>query len=178
MMFVVTVIAALTAVFCLTLASFAWQDMLTGVVLASGLVAMFGRFLFPRTLPSAEYVIHIVTYSPVFLWMLLVDIVKGTWLVASIVVGIRPLTHPGIVKIPLGNHSPAGVGIVGLLVTISPGSFMVDIDWDERVMLVHYMDASNPAQLRADVEKYYRLWEYGMHLPEPDEIVSKITELP
>jgi multisubunit Na+/H+ antiporter MnhE subunit len=110
--------------------------------------------------------------------MRLVDIVKGTWLVASIVVGIRPLTHPGIVKIPLGNHSPAGVGIVGLLVTISPGSFMVDIDWDERVMLVHYMDARNPAQLRADVEKYYRLWEYGMHLPEPDESISKIKELP
>lgn len=172
MIFVGVVIAGLTAVFCLTLASFAWQDIVIGLALSAGMVLIFGKRLFPRPLPRAEYVVHIITYSPVFLWMLIVDVVKGTWQVAAIVVGLRPLSHPGIVKIPLGNHSPAGVGIVGLLVTISPGSFLVDIDWEERVMLVHFMDASNPRALRREVDKYYRLWEYGDHVPgglEPDE---------
>jgi multisubunit Na+/H+ antiporter MnhE subunit len=167
MIFILTVIAGLVAVFCLTLASFAWQDLAIGLVLATGMVALFAKTLFPQPLPRADYVAHIITYAPVFLWMLFVDVVKGTWQVASIVVGLRPLHHPGIVKIPLGNHSPAGVGIVGLLVTISPGSFMVDIDWEERVMLVHFIEASNPDKLVADVEKYYRLWEYGTHLPRP-----------
>jgi multisubunit Na+/H+ antiporter MnhE subunit len=104
-------------------------------------------------------------FLPRFLGMMAVDILKGTWQVATYVVGLRKLEHPGIVKISLGNHTPAGVGIVGLVVTISPGSFLVDIDWDERVMLVHYIDASSPERLREDVEKYYRLWEYGTHIP-------------
>jgi multisubunit Na+/H+ antiporter MnhE subunit len=93
--------------------------------------------------------------------MLLVDIVLGTWQVATYVVGIRKLEHPGIVKIPLGNHSDASVGFIGHLVTISPGSFVVDFDWTDRTMLVHYIDASDPEKLREAVEKYYRVWEYG-----------------
>lgn len=165
MIFLATLVAGLTAVFCLTVSSFAWENMVLGGLLATGLIALFRRQLLPRHLPSGEYVVHIIVYSPVFLWMLLVDVVKGTWLVASIVCGLRPLEHPGIVRVPLGNHTKTSVGIVGLLVTISPGSFLVDIDWDDHVMLVHFMDASNPAKCRADVEKYYQLWEYGTHVP-------------
>jgi hypothetical protein len=44
---------------------------------------------------------------------------------------------------------------------------MVDIDWDERVMLVHVIDASDPDAVRKDAEKYYRLWEYGTYIPQP-----------
>jgi multicomponent K+:H+ antiporter subunit E/multicomponent Na+:H+ antiporter subunit E len=121
----------------------------------------------PKSTPEWGYVLHIIVFLPKFLAMMVVDILKGTWQVATFVVGFRKLESPGIIRVPLGNHTPAGVGIVGLVVTISPGSFLVDIDWDERVMLVHYIDASAPDRLREDVEKYYRLWEYGTHIP-PD----------
>jgi len=167
MIFVGVVIAGLTGIYCLALASAAWQDMVVGAALAAGLTSTLGRRFLPKPLPDGGYVIHVITYSPVFAWLLLVDVVKGTWLVASIVCGLKPLEHPGIVRVPLGNHSPHSVGVVGLLVTVSPGSFLVDVDWDDRVMLVHYMDASNPDKCRADVEKYYRLWEYGTHIPRP-----------
>jgi len=166
MIFLAVVVAALTTIFCLALASFAWQDLVIGLVLSTALLATHRRVLLPRKLPEPEYVLHMLLVTPRLLWLLGIDIVKGTWVVASIVTGLRKLEHPGIVRIPVGAHSPAGVGMVGLLVTISPGSFLVDIDWDEGVMLVHYMDASNPAQLREDMEKYYRLWEYGAHKPQ------------
>ncbi len=173
MIFVGVVIAGLTAVYCLTLASIAWQDVILGAVFATVLVAGLGRRILPKPLPDVGYVLHVITYSPVFAWMLLVDVVKGTWLVASIVTGLRPLQHPGIVRVPLGNHTQNSVGIVGLIVTVSPGSFLIDVDWNDHVMLVHYMDASNPDQCRADVEKYYRLWEYGTHLPKPVPVVEE-----
>jgi hypothetical protein len=50
---------------------------------------------------------------------------------------------------------------VGYFITLSPGSFLVDVDWDAGEMLVHVIDASDPEAVRRDAEKYYRLWEYG-----------------
>jgi multisubunit Na+/H+ antiporter MnhE subunit len=167
MMYLILVILALTGLFMAALADFSWQNAVTGGVAATTLVLVYYRWIFPRKLPAAEFVIHLLLRVPLFLWYLSVDILKGTWLVTLYVVGIRQLEHPGIVKIPFGNHSDEAVGLVGHLMTISPGSFLVDIDWDDRTMLVHYIDASDPQQLRADVEKYYRLWEYGSHIPPP-----------
>ncbi len=165
MTFLTVIILGLTLVYALVLASFAPQDLLMGAFLATSLVWIYRRTLFPKSLPEGEYVLHILAFMPKFLGMLVWDILKGTWQVTTFVVGLKALDHPGIVKIPLGNHSRAGTGIVGLFVTLSPGSFLVDIDWEERVMLVHVIDASNPDTTREDAEKYYRLWEYGTHIP-------------
>jgi len=173
MMFVMLVILALTGVFMATLADFSWQNAVIGGVAASTLALVYFRWIFPRNLPPAEFVFHLLVRLPLLLWYLTVDILKGTWLVSLYVVGIRQLEHPGIVKIPFGNHSDDAVGLVGHLLTVSPGSFLVDVDWNDRTMLVHYMDASRPAQLRADVEKYYRLWEYGSHIPTSDSVSAQ-----
>ncbi len=165
MMFHALVGAGLTLTFALTLASLAWQDLLVGAVLSTLLLIVYRKRILPAYRAESEFVIHLLVRVPVFLWYLGNDILKGTWQVAVYVVGIRKLDHPGIVKVPFGNHSDAAVGFVGHLITISPGSFVVDIDWDDRTMLVHYIDASDPDMLRESVEKYYRLWEYGSHKP-------------
>jgi multisubunit Na+/H+ antiporter MnhE subunit len=109
--------------------------------------------------------LHILLYSPVLFWYLLIDILKGTYQILTITIGLRPLVQPGIVKIPIGAHTPTGVGPVGFFVTMSPGTFLVDIDWEEGVMLVHAIDATDPDAVRRDAEKYYRLWEYGAYAP-------------
>jgi multisubunit Na+/H+ antiporter MnhE subunit len=167
MMFYLLTILGLAGVYVLALANFAWENIATGLVLATVLVVLFRRAVFSFKTPSTEFVIHILLRSPKFLAYLILDILKGTWQVTLFVLEIRKLEHPGIVKIPFGGHSDEAVGFVGHLITVSPGSFVVDIDWDDRTMLVHYIDASNPKQLREDVEKYYRLWEYGAHIPTP-----------
>jgi multisubunit Na+/H+ antiporter MnhE subunit len=165
MMFYVLVVAGLTLTFGLALASLAWQDLLMGAVLSTLLVLVYRRRVLPSYKPEAEFVVHLLLRVPVFVWYLGGDIIKGTWQVTTYVVGLKQLEHPGIVKVPFRNHSDAAVGLVGHLITISPGSFVVDIDWDDRTMLVHYIDASEPDLLRESVEKYYRLWEYGSHKP-------------
>lgn len=164
-MFRAVAILCLTAVFGLALGDLAWQNLLLGFVVSTFLVVIHRDMLFPKVPPRAEFVVHLIVHFPKFLAMLSRDIIKGTWLMTTYVLGIRKLDHPGIVRIPLGNHSPPGVGIVGLFITMSPGSFLVDIDWDERYMLVHTIDASDPDQIRRDAERYYELWEYGTHIP-------------
>ncbi len=176
MIFSLVITLGLTLVYALVLASFAWEDLLTGALLSVGFLWIYRRTLFPVSLPEGEYVLHILLFLPKFLAMLTWDIVKGTWQVTTFVVGLRKLDHPGIVRIPLGNHTPAGTGIVGLFVTLSPGSFLVDIDWEERIMLVHVIDASDPDVIRRDAEKYYRLWEYGSHIPHVPDDPAPSTE--
>lgn len=169
MIFSIVMTLGLTLVYALALASFAWQDLLLGALLSIGFVWIYRRTLFPGSLPEGAYVLHIIVFAPKFLGMLVWDILRGTWQVTTFVIGLKKLDHPGILKIPLGNHSRAGTGIVSLFITLSPGSFLVDIDWEEQVMLVHVIDASDPDTMREDVEKYYRLWEYGAHIPPPPE---------
>jgi multicomponent K+:H+ antiporter subunit E/multicomponent Na+:H+ antiporter subunit E len=37
----------------------------------------------------------------------------------------------------------------------SPGEFLVDVDWIERVMLIHVLDASDPEEVRRDHQRFY-----------------------
>lgn len=166
MIYTIVIALALTLIYALMLASFAWPDLVTGALLSISLMVIYRKTLF-AVRPSGDYVLHILVYLPKLIALLVVDIVKGTWQVATFVIGLRTLDNPGVVTIPLGNHSRPGIGIVGLFITLSPGSFLIDIDWDTREMLVHVIDASNPDTTRVDAEKYYRLWEYGSHVPAP-----------
>lgn len=159
MIYVAFIIAVLTLVFSMTLASLAWQDLVTGFVFASALLLVFRRFVVPDPLPDDRFVLRALLNFPRLFVMVVEEIFRSTWLVATIVVGLRPLAHPGILKVPMYDHSEHAVAIVAFLVTLTPGSFVIAFDWDERVMLIHYVDISDPDQLRAHVNRYFWLWE-------------------
>lgn len=166
MILIIGLIVASSAIFTLIVSDFSWENIVVAVTLSTALLVIFRRHALPRSLPPNGLALHLLIYSPVLIWYLFIDILKGTYQIITITLGLRPLVQPGIVKLPIGAHSPSGVGPVGFFVTLSPGSFLVDVDWDERVMLVHVIDASDPDEVRKDAEKYYRLWEYGTYLPE------------
>lgn len=169
--------AASATIFCMIIGSFAWQTVAVGGVISLVVMWMFHQQITPKPIPPAGLSLHILVYLPVLVWYLFIDILKGTWQVVMTTLGVRPLSHPGIIRIPLATHSPYGVGPVGFFITLSPGSFMVDVDWEEKVMLVHVLDASDPEAIRRDAEKYYRLWEYGRYKPiEPDDRSTEIAE--
>ena len=165
MMLLLGILLSSTVIFALTIGDLGWQNLLLGLVVSLACMVLFRQQLVPRPLPPNELALHLLLVSPRFFWYLLVDILEGTWRVAMITLGLRPLARPGIVRLPLGVHSPYGLGPVGYFLTLSPGSFMVDIDWDRREMLVHVVDASDPEAVRASAEKYYRLWEFGRFAP-------------
>jgi multisubunit Na+/H+ antiporter MnhE subunit len=106
----------------------------------------------------------------VLFYYLFIDILKGSWQVIRVTMGFEPLRHPGIIKISFKDFSAYGVGPVGYFITLSPGSFMVDIDWDEQIMLIHVLDASDPDAVRRDAERYLNLWAYqpSHRVEEPD----------
>jgi multisubunit Na+/H+ antiporter MnhE subunit len=166
MILIIGILASSVFLFGLMTADFTWQNLVLGSAISVVLLWGFRKQVVPRPLPPSGFAFHLVIYAPVLFWYLFIDIMKGTWAVALTTLGIRPLRQPGIVTLPIGQHSPYGVGPVGFFVTLSPGSFLVEVDWDAREMLVHVVDASNPEAVRKDAEKYYRLWEYGNYVPK------------
>jgi len=145
----------LAAVYALTLGSFAPWDVALGVLLGAVLVAAARRAgLVARSggpgLPGR------LLRSPLLAAAVFRDMTVGTWQVASVVLGIRPLRRPGIVAIPIGERSDAGALVTAFLSTLSPGEFLVEIDWEKRVLLFHVLDASDPARVRARFADFYR----------------------
>jgi multicomponent Na+:H+ antiporter subunit E len=159
MTLLVLLVALLTAVYALVLASVAPLDLLTGALLGGGLL-LLSRFV---TVPASSLGVgallgRILAFVP-FAFAVVGDIIAGTWRVALIVLGLRPLRAPGIVKVPIGNRSPLGVAVSSLVETLSPGSVLIDVDWDERAMYLHVIDASDPDHVRHQMQEFYERYQ-------------------
>lgn len=162
------------SVFCLIVGDFTWQNLVLGLALAGVLMRIFREQVSPQPLPPNGLSFHIVVYIPVLVYYLFIDILKGTWQVMRVTLGLEPLRRPGIIKYPIPTKSQHGIGPVGYFITLSPGSFLVDVDLEENVLLVHVLDASDPDALRRDADKYYRLWEWAPK--EQSELDRKVAD--
>jgi len=147
--------AVLALIYALVLSSFDPIDLGMGFCLGLALLLGFRRFtLSDPALPAGAVLRRTLWFTP-FAVATLWDIVRGTWTVALIVVGARPLVNPGIVAVPIGERTPLGVAVSALATTLSPGSFLVDIDWDGGVMLIHVIDVSAPETVLAGYQRMY-----------------------
>lgn len=159
----VLVIAALTLVYAMALASFDPWDLAIGAVFSTAVLLVYQRFLF-----SGDYEVEPGHYPPLyrrvlaffpFALMVAWDITKGTWVMVLIVLHIRPLRRPGIILVPIGDRTPTGVVVTSLTTTLSPGSVVIDVDWDQGVMMVHAIDVTDPDEVRAGYAHLYEKYQ-------------------
>jgi multicomponent K+:H+ antiporter subunit E/multicomponent Na+:H+ antiporter subunit E len=149
----------LVLVYALVLASADPWDVAIGAVLAGVLVWGTRGFLFgERPAPVAGPLGRLVAFVP-FAAATLRDVMRGTWDVALVVLHLRPLRHPGIVAVPIGERTRLGVAVTALVDTLSPGSCLIDVDWERRTMLIHVIEASDPDAIRAAHERFYRRYQ-------------------
>ncbi len=152
------IVLLLTVGFCLTLASFELWNVVIGAALGSLVLALFHRALpaipsYPHDqLPSLpSRIVHFFPFAGITIWEILIGSVR----VALIVVGLRKLEHPGIVAVPIGARSKLGIIVTGITISLAPGSILLDVDWQRNMMLIHVIDASDPEQVRADIQELY-----------------------
>lgn len=137
-----------------TLASDDPVDLATGVVLGAAL----GMLLARRRLGPTGVAVALgqrIVWFPVFLGAVLADVLQGTWDVALRVMHLRHLERPGVVRVPIGQRSEHGVAISALATTLSPGTLLIDVDWDRRDLLLHVIDASDPDRVRDRLQRFY-----------------------
>ena len=154
------VVLLLTGVYTMTLASFHPLDLLFGVVASVAALYAYRGFVFgtvegrPDLLPGLLG--RCVAFFP-FVVAVVWDVLKGTWEVALVVLHLRPLVRPGIVKVPLGERTPTGVAVTALVTTLSPGAVLVETN--DEFMLLHVIDASDPEAVRTDREDFYQRYQ-------------------
>lgn len=153
----VLVVAALTLIYALALASFHPWDLLFGAALSAALVFTSRRFVF-ETDPRPGILRRAVAFVP-FAAVVFREIVVGTWEVTLVTLHVRPLVRPGIVAVPIGDRTPFGVAVWTLVTGLPPGSFFVDVDRGRGVVLIHLLDASDPDAYRREQENFYRRYQ-------------------
>ena len=152
----VVAVILLAGAYLLTLASLDPLDIAAAVVISVVVLAGLRAFLLQAPALGAGEVARRALHLPAFALVILREISVGTWQVAAIVAGLRPLARPGIVQVPIGERTPNGVAVTALAITLSPGELLVDVDWSRRVMLIHVIDAGDPDGIR---ERYARVYE-------------------
>lgn len=149
----------LTMIYAGALASFDPWDLCFGALLAIGLLVLFRGFL--RQDMAAEPPLRprrLLAFIP-FSGALCREIVVGTWTVLRIVLHPRPRNRPGIIAVPHGERTRAGVVVSALATSLSPGSSLIAIDWERREMLVHLLDVPDPDAARAALQQFYERYQ-------------------
>ena len=156
-------VVLLALVYALTLASADPLDLLAGLVFgAAGVMAQRRLRSVERTdeeegrappLPAR------VLAFPLFVGGLLADVARGTIDVALRTLHLRMVERPGIVLVPIEERTRLGVAVSALATTLSPGSLLVDVDWQRRAMLIHVIDASDPDAVRALHRRFYERYQ-------------------
>jgi multicomponent K+:H+ antiporter subunit E/multicomponent Na+:H+ antiporter subunit E len=146
----------LTAVYLLVLGSPKPADVAVGAVLSALLMAGLPRDRAqPPALPAGDRRRRWRAF-PGLAWAVVADVAAGTWEVALIVLGVRRV-HPGSawVEVPIGERTREGVALGGILVTLSPGTVLVDVDWTRGTMVFHALDSRGPDVVRDRIERFY-----------------------
>jgi multisubunit Na+/H+ antiporter MnhE subunit len=152
-------LATLILVYLLVLASTNVWDVAFGALLGTGLLLGTRDFIFTgRPVTIAHPAPRSLAFLP-FVAATVWDILRGTWRVTLVVLHLRPLRCPGIVAVPIAERTPLGVAITALASGLSPGTFLVDVDEADRMMLMHVLDASDPDAVRAEFEAFYRRYQ-------------------
>lgn len=149
----------LTAVYLMVVESFSVWDVLFGGVV-SGLVLLLVRQRPAQRVSAAGPGLgrRIVRFVP-FAVAVFFDILAGTWDVLLTVLHLRSADRAGFVEVPIGERTPTGVAVTSLLITLSPGSVVLDIDHERGIMLYHVLDATNPDDVRARYQRFYERFQ-------------------
>lgn len=79
------------------------------------------------------------------------DSTRGTWNVMRVVLGLGDPPCPGLVEVPMQGRSELEDAVLGLIVTMPPGSILVRIDPERHTLLFH-VAGSTEEDFRRGVE--------------------------
>lgn len=127
-----------------------WQHLLSGILVA-GFVSFMTGDLFvkrPHLFKHASRYLWFILYLPFFIW----ECLKANIDVAYRVIHPKRPINPGIVKVKTTLKSDTALTFLANSITLTPGTLSVDIDQEQGVLYVHWIDVRDK-----DVEGATRL---------------------
>lgn len=140
--------------------SFTWPDFVVGMSVGFAIIGLSEGTLrwqgSPAPSPNTErtHVGYVAFTLRVvgFIWFVIVAIVRSNLEVARIVLSPRHVFRPAIVGVPLDVRSDAGITLLAVVVTITPGTVALDVSSDRQTMYIHAMDVHDVAALRSEIK--------------------------
>jgi multisubunit Na+/H+ antiporter MnhE subunit len=84
------------------------------------------------------------------------EMARGSWRVARYCLGGEG--SPGLVEVPQGDRSRHAIAVWGVLTGEAPDEIPVDVDEQRRVLIVHLVEASDPAAVRDRHARTHERW--------------------
>lgn len=116
-----------------------WQHLVVGMFIAAFVALMTGDLFIQRPYVlkhPLRYWYFMVQYLPNFLW----EVIKANLDVAYRVLHPKLPINPGIVKVKTTLKSDTALTFLANSITLTPGTLSVDIDRDNGVLYIHWID--------------------------------------
>lgn len=133
-------------------------DLGVGALLALGVRRLFPLAGLPPPLSGRERWRRLL-HLPRFVGALGLLVMKSCMEVLGIVLGRGRADRSGVVEVPMGERTAQGVQVSGWVMSLAPGTVLVELDWPRRVMRMHALDASDPDALRRQQDDFYRRYQ-------------------
>ena len=75
-------------------------------------------------------------------WHFVRSLLLSAWATGAIILTRADAPDRGLVRLDYGDLPESGAMLLGALVTLTPGTSLVDIDTNERALLLHLLDTS------------------------------------
>lgn len=123
-----------------------WGNVLFGLLLGMLMLSVMERNV-KRSLPRrARGVIR-------FVLAFLLEMVKAGILNTRLALSVRPRFHPHIVAVPLSVKSDAAIALLGLAISLIPGTVPMAISNDRRYMYCHAVNLRDPDDQRRGIHR-------------------------
>jgi multicomponent K+:H+ antiporter subunit E len=101
-----------------------------------------------------------------YLGILIVDIVRGSFLVARLILEGPARLRPAFVAVPLALETDLAISLLANTISLTPGTVSAHLSEDKRTLVVHTLDTGDAAALVAEIKQRYeaplkRIFEEG-----------------
>ena len=100
--------------------------------------------------------------------LLVRQVLLGSWRVARVAAGLRPIPRGGRVTVPLRAALDAETIALALLETLSPGTYLLDVDAERRQLVFHVFDLDEREDLQRRQARLLHGEEAGAPRPGGD----------
>jgi multicomponent K+:H+ antiporter subunit E len=116
-----------------------------------GLALPLVTLRFHASRPPVRHLGAAVALSGVFLY----DLVVANLTVARAVLGSMSRVRPRLVQVPLDLTDPAAIALLAGVISLTPGTVLIDIDLPAGVLTIHALLAGDDVALISDIKTRY-----------------------
>lgn len=92
-----------------------------------------------------------------FLGVFAVDIVRGSFHVAWLILDSPARLRPVFVEVPLDVKTNLAISLLANTISLTPGTVSALLSGDRRTLIVHTIDTDDPAALVAEIKQRYEV---------------------